>query len=118
MSDLDRAELTWDTIDIDAVRSVAWSAVDQVSADVWKQFSGGVGPTQLISQLLAKRGPKAGLRGAAVVCGDMVGERIFFEHLPDVAFDHVDGFDISRVSMDRYVPDVRQFTPPQGSCNR
>ncbi len=58
------------------------------------------------------------LVGAALVCGDMASERIWFEHGRFIQFGHVDGFDISSVSLERYSPDGFTFTPHQVDCNR
>ena len=55
MSDLSLAEATWDTIDIVAVRSVAWLSVELVSADIWNTFSDGKGPFAFVGEMLRSR---------------------------------------------------------------
>jgi SAM-dependent methyltransferase len=118
MSDLERAEATWDNMDIAAVRSVAWVSLETISADIWKSFSNGLGPWGYTSQLLSVRtGQGAALAGAALVCGDMQSERYFFENTPNVKFDRVDGFDLSQVSLDRYTPDGVDWHPHKVDCN-
>jgi SAM-dependent methyltransferase len=118
MSDLSRAEATWDTIDIAAVRSVAWLSLGPVSSDIWGTFSDGLGPNDLTSRLLSERnGVNAELAGAALVCGDMQSERTFFEATKDVRFTKVDGYDLSQVSLDRYTPNGVEWTPHKVDCN-
>jgi SAM-dependent methyltransferase len=118
MSDIERAQHTWDTIDIDAVRSVAWLSIEAVGTDLWKEFSDGRGPVALTMDLLAARRPAEGLVGAALVCGDMQSERMFFEHTPRVSFTRVDGYDLSQASLDRYTPDGIEWRPHQVDCNQ
>jgi SAM-dependent methyltransferase len=119
MSKLAAAEATWDTMDLDQVRSVAWSSLEQVSGDVWHRFSGAESPAERVNRALAEaRFPTPLLTGAALVCGDMESERMWFEHGTHVQFGHVDGFDISAVSMERYHPDGVTFSGHQVDCNR
>jgi SAM-dependent methyltransferase len=117
VSGIERAKQTWDTIDIDQVRSVAWLSVPEVSRDIWQRFSAGRGPVEVVADLLAERGRADGLAGAALVCGDMQSERMFFEHTPRVAFASVDGYDLSPVSLARYTPDGLEWRPHQVDCN-
>jgi SAM-dependent methyltransferase len=117
VSDIERAQQTWDSIDIDEVRSVAWLSVAAVSSDIWREFSQLRGPVAVVTDLLAERGRTDGLAGAALVCGDMQSERLFFEHTPRVSFRSVDGYDLSPVSLARYVPDGVEWRPHQVDCN-
>lgn len=117
MSDLERARETWDTIDIDEVRSVAWLSVGAVNTDLWAEFSQGRGPVAVVTDLLAMRRPHSDLAGAALVCGDMQSERLFFEHTPTVTFRSVAGYDLSPVSLARYQPDGIEWEPHQVDCN-
>ena len=119
MSDLERAEATWDSMDIAAVRSVAWLSLEPVSSDIWTSFSHGLGPFAYASRLLGERkaGAAADLKGAALVCGDMQSERFFFENTPHVTFSRVDGFDLSQVSLDRYIPENIDWHPHKVDCN-
>lgn len=117
MSDIERARQTWDTIDIEAVRSVAWLSIDAVGLDLWASISDGRGPVALVTDLLAARRPGDQLVGAALVCGDMQSERMFFEHTPSVTFARVDGYDLSQASLDRYTPDGVEWRPHQVDCN-
>ncbi|MFM7685858.1 MAG: class I SAM-dependent methyltransferase [Actinomycetota bacterium] len=118
MSGVERARRTWDTIDIDQVRSVAWLSVPAVSTDVWQEFSDARGPVAVVTDLLADRGFGGGLAGAALVCGDMQSERLFFEHTPRVTFRSVDGYDLSPVSLARYTPDGIEWRPHEVDCNQ
>lgn len=117
MSDIERAQQTWDSIDIDEVRSVAWLSVAAVNSDIWREFSQLRGPVAVVTDLLAERGRTDGLAGASLVCGDMQSERLFFEHTPRVTFRSVDGYDLSPVSLARYVPDGIEWRPHQVDCN-
>jgi SAM-dependent methyltransferase len=117
MSDIERAQQTWDTIDIDAVRSVAWLGIHAVGNDIWQSFSEGKGPVVRTMELLAERRSGDQLVGAALVCGDMQSERMFFEHTPSVTFARVDGYDLSQASLDRYTPDGIEWRPHQVDCN-
>jgi SAM-dependent methyltransferase len=106
-ADLERARTTWDTIDIDRVRSVAWSAIPYFQRVIWRRVLGEAESIHaLVLDLLAERLRAAGrtaARGVALVCGDMAGERRFFED-PRVRFERVDGYDISVASLGRYRP--------------
>jgi SAM-dependent methyltransferase len=118
VSDLSLAEATWDTIDIVAVRSVAWLSVELVSADIWNTFSDGKGPFALVGEILRDRcSDPVELAGAALVCGDMESERHFFEDTSNVRFASVDGYDLSQVSLDRYVPNGIAWNPKKADCN-
>ncbi|MEX2255314.1 MAG: class I SAM-dependent methyltransferase [Acidimicrobiia bacterium] len=118
MSELSRAANTWDTIDIDRVRQVAWLSLEQVATDLDDSFAPDSTSTAFVGDLLSERFPGESLIGAALVCGDMAGERMYFENLPTAEFTHVDGYDISRVSLERYTPDGLTFEPHVVDCNR
>jgi carbon monoxide dehydrogenase subunit G/SAM-dependent methyltransferase len=113
MSNLGRAAQTWDEIDIDKVRQVAWSSIQHVSQSCMRDFSGADPASVFVHQLLARRlgDDRAGLKGAALVCGDMVAERAFFEPDDIVRFSEVDGFDISAASLAKYKPEKIRFNP-------
>lgn len=103
--DLDRAESTWDTMDVDRVRGVAWLSLSQVSRSVLDGFAPGEGPVSLVRRLLAERRPASrSMVGGALVCGDMVSERAFFEFDDGNSFAVVHGYDLSEVSLARYTP--------------
>ncbi|MDO8364847.1 MAG: class I SAM-dependent methyltransferase [Actinomycetota bacterium] len=118
MSDIERAEHTWDTIDIGLVRSVAWLSLEVVNKEIWAGFSDGRGPVVRTMELLAARRPGNDLVGAALVCGDMQSERMFFEHTPSVGFRKVEGYDLSQASLDRYTPDGVEWVPHKVDCNQ
>jgi len=46
-----------------------------------------------------------------MVCGDMAGERGFFENAKGVTFKNVDGYDLSPQSVERYKPNNINFFP-------
>ena len=117
MSEIDRAEQVWDDMDVAAVRSVAWLGVQAVTTDIWGGFSDGSGPMVTVSRLLAERGKTDDLVGAALVCGDMQSERMYFEHTQHVTFREVHGYDLSQTSLDRYVPDGVAWVPHKVDCN-
>jgi len=118
MSEIERAEQTWDEMDTTTVRSVAWLGVMAVTADIWGSFSAGRGPVAKVAELLVERGKVDDLVGAALVCGDMQSERSHFEHSPGVHFREVHGYDISQASLDRYTPDGIAWVPHKADCNR
>jgi SAM-dependent methyltransferase len=104
---LSRAQETWDRIDIRKVRSVAWSAIPYFQEVLWRRFLRGAPSVHaLVLELLAARlaaRRRSTARGAALVCGDMAGERAFFE-TDRVPFERVDGYDLSPESLARYEP--------------
>jgi SAM-dependent methyltransferase len=118
-SNLSRAAQAWDEFDFDLGRRVAWSAIEFVSRAYGRDFSGSVPSTLYVHQLLAERlsNHTTDLKGAALVCGDMIGERPYFETDEVVTFSEVDGFDISSVSLARYQPDRLTFHPHLTDCN-
>lgn len=120
MSEIEQAEQVWDDMDVVAVRSVAWLGVQAVSSDIWKGFSDGSGPVATVARLLGERHPgESGSRlvGAALVCGDMQSERMYFERTPHVSFRAVHGYDLSQASLDRYTPDGIEWNPHKVDCN-
>jgi SAM-dependent methyltransferase len=117
MTELEHAEHTWDTMDVVALRSVAWLSIPQIGADIWASFGAGDGPILETERLLAAQPPATGLHGAALVCGDMQSERAYFERGGPVRFSAVDGYDLSQVSLDRYVPDGIEWRPHKVDCN-
>lgn len=120
MNDAAQAQQTWDEVDIDRVRSVAWLSLDYLNERLFWGFYEGKFNYQFVADMLAERVPEVDrktLTGAAVVCGDMAGERAMFEEPENVAFTAVDGFDISPVSMARFVPGRVPFNPVLVDCN-
>src|SRR5438132_7251781 len=98
------AELTWDTIDIQQVRYVAWSSIRYFQETMWRSFGCEEPLHRFVLAMLRRRLERAGrhsARGLAIACGDMAGEREFFES-PELRFDRVDGYDLSRASIDRF----------------
>ena len=108
----------WDSIDVDAVRSVAWLAVPEIGEDIRRSFGDGIGFVSSVSSVLEGRGRTSELVGAALVCGDMESERDFFERTPTVTFREVHGYDLSRVSLERFVPRGIGWHPHHVDCNQ
>jgi SAM-dependent methyltransferase len=106
--DIAQAARTWNERDIELTRGVAWNTIPYVGVAVTASLSESaeVNPTHLTFTELEKRYPAGtqDLRGIAIACGDMTSERDYFEHRTTVGFSHVDGFDVSDVSMAKYVP--------------
>jgi SAM-dependent methyltransferase len=115
---LDQARKAWDEFDIDAVRSVAWLAIESIGERVHR-FPPTGSVVGYVDQLLAQAFPERRneLRGAAVVCGDMEAERGMFEDVKTVAFSEVDGFDLSEKSLERVRPCRFTFHPRVADCN-
>jgi SAM-dependent methyltransferase len=113
------AQEKWDNEDLARVRQVAWSGLSTVNDAIWRAFSPHETPAQLVARKLKALGRDEELAGLAVVCGDMQGERVWFENLPGVSFRSVDGYDISAASMARYSPPPGlTWRPHQDNCNR
>lgn len=113
------AQRKWDVEDLDLCRRVAWLSLSTVGSSIWRRFCGNEQPVNFVARIVAERRGTEGLCGVAVVCGDMQGERTWFEDLPGVSFNSVDGYDISAASMARYTPKNRlEFRPHQVDCNR
>ena len=113
------AQEKWDHEDLDRVRQVAWSGLSTVNDSIWRSFSPSETPAELLARNLKALKHDNELAGVAVVCGDMQGERVWFEQLPGVSFKSVDGYDISAASMARYSPPSGlAWQPHQDNCNR
>lgn len=85
------------------------------------QFSDDLSTTDFVHQLLKDRVKPAlhdKLAGVAVACGDMASERLYFEGGRAVRFAAIDGYDVSKASLDRYTPNGLVFTPHVADCNR
>ncbi|MCB0131827.1 MAG: class I SAM-dependent methyltransferase, partial [Caldilineaceae bacterium] len=99
----------WDASDIDEVREGSWLTLGQGILGLWALQAMADGITDimdLIRGLLATEGPR---RGLAMGCGDMVAEIGMFTH-PALPFSHVEGHDISFVSLQR----AQQLCQAQG----
>ena len=94
---------TWNTMDIQKVRDVSWTAIPTVNEYEYLRF-GRRATRQLYRRLLKSRYPQSlwqNFQGAALVCGDMTGESHFFKNRKGLGFSHVDGYDLSGVSLAR-----------------
>jgi SAM-dependent methyltransferase len=112
---LDAAEHAWDTIDVARVRDVSWFGVPGVCRHI-AEVTGNQPIDAIVAPYLRGR---TGLAGAAIACGDMVGERMIFDRFP---FGRIDGYDISGESLRRaansYAGSAVDFQPHHGDCNR
>ncbi len=112
---LEAAELAWDTIDVAKVRDVSWFSVPGVGQHV-AQVTDNQPLDAFVAPFLQGRDD---LAGAAIACGDMVGERTIFDQFP---FGRIDGYDISGESLrraaDSYARSPIDFRPHHGDCNR
>ena len=115
---MDFAQQAWDDFDIRRVRDVSWLGIAQIRTST-RPFDDSPELRQIVQERLAARfAPLArSPNGAAVVCGDMSGERHKFEHYSRIAFAHVDGFDLSPKSLERFVSSAFRFTPHAADCN-
>lgn len=119
MSNIQAAAQSWDTMNVDMVRAVAWSSLSFIPTSIHRRFSGSenaaefvqrhavAGLQAAVDQLppkLRSRARKSPLKGLAMVCGDMEAERAFFETRTHLKCKEVDGYDISRESLRRYKP--------------
>jgi SAM-dependent methyltransferase len=121
-----QAQKTWDNADIRRIRDVAWLSIPYFGQSAMQSFVGSTKePTIFVHSLLRERISKLEgedtstmrLRGAAIVCGDMGGEREYFKK----GFEIVDGFDLSKKSLERGVENCKnhgfQFNPIVSDCN-
>jgi SAM-dependent methyltransferase len=128
-NDIAEAARAWNERDIELTRGVAWNTIPYVGLAVTTALTGSpeINPTHLTFTELAKRYPAGTqeLCGIAIACGDMTSERDYFEHRTTVGFAHADGFDVSDVSLAKYVPrgitfsahtiDVNEMVLPEAS---
>ncbi len=118
-SELAQAQATWDAIDIDRVRDVAWTAIPYFMERNLARL-GGPDPHTRVRTLLAERVPAErhhALVGGVLLCGDMRGEAPLFRSADDLSFDHVDGFDLSPTSLERVDASGIPFEGHVADCN-
>ena len=120
VSSIDKARESWDTIDVKAVRSVAWLSLFYIV----RKDRFGLSPVhhaaQFVHNLLGQRIEsyrRERLRRAGLVCGDMESECLFFEIDEPVRFQEVEGYDLSSVSLERYTPRGIVFHGRAVDCN-
>jgi SAM-dependent methyltransferase len=104
----------WNKCDIEKIRDVGWLRMPYFSNDAIKKKKLGkdfkddfITSLHHILLLRAKKIDK--LRGLALVCGDMAGERHFFQSNL-LQFYKVDGIDISEVSLEKAVKNCEPFS--------
>jgi SAM-dependent methyltransferase len=114
---LKKAKYTWDHMDVAVTRSVAWLSILSIDDSIKKRFSNLGGPLHTCHEIMKSRGLDKELFGAALVCGDMESERMFFDQNPIVSFKEVHGFDLSDKSLARVRPTSYTFIPNVIDCN-
>ncbi len=109
---------TWENIDIKKVRDVSWLAIKYFMSETSKRFS-HESLTETIWHVLLVNFPRAknALVGAALVCGDMQGESVYFENSTKIKFKRVDGFDISRAGINSFKSKQFKFNKSILDCN-
>jgi SAM-dependent methyltransferase len=119
------AEQTWDHFDLDMARRVAWLSfkpiADTGQLDIPKDWNLTIYIHSLLRERMTAAAPQSdqrSLRGCALVCGDMVAERYFFQMKDFVAFARVDGFDLSSESLKKVSLEGVPFVPRHGDCNK
>jgi SAM-dependent methyltransferase len=112
-----KAQAHWDNVDIDVVRDVSWLGISELSQHYGREFEPTLDPRRVVDEflvpLMADR--PNGLRGMALVCGDMAAEHSFFQPRGPLFFGHVLGIDLSPESLAR----AEQYTAPfpfEGRC--
>lgn len=127
-SDMARsAEEFWDGADLDLVRRVSWLSTPYFTEHALRKFLGadyldGLVPSlhRLLRENLGEGGLHGGLRGLALACGDMFGERDFFSS-EVLSFDVVEGVDLSEEQLLKARENCRghgfEFVPIKGDLN-
>ncbi len=123
----DSAEAFWDRADLDLVRRVSWMSTPYFNEHAVRRFLGADfrgGLAESLHGLLLKRmggePPREGLRGLALACGDMLGERDLFSS-PLLSFQIVEGVDVSEEQLRRAGENCGgrgfEFVPIKGDLN-
>lgn len=102
-------EQHWDTVDIAEVRDVSWLSIQEVSEFYGRAFESHLDPRLITDPLLEPLTAERGLRGLALVCGDMAAEYSFFVPRGPIRFESVIGVDLSQASLDRAHEYARGF---------
>ena len=110
MNNLEIAKQTWDDIDIDKVRDVSWFGIKYFEEKMVRNFTNN-GSLLLDNLLISRNTDHTKLKGSALVCGDMTGEQDYFKNRSGISFEHVDGFDLSAESLNRFTSNHFKFTP-------
>lgn len=119
MNNIEKAANTWNNMDINLTRTVAWSSIKYIQIKIRNRFSGEKNYAEYVRNvLLDKRNLNNAeeLNGVAIACGDMVSEKSFFEKDKKISFSKVDGFDISESSLSREQCEFN-FIPHLVDCN-
>lgn len=109
---LQKTQETWDAIDINKVRDVSWLAIRYFSLRIDERLTKN--HRQPLDYLFRRRYPIEDLKhlkGLVLVCGDMASERGYFESLPQIVFEMVDGYDLSPESIQRFHTEKFKFNP-------
>jgi SAM-dependent methyltransferase len=85
----------WGSVETDRARQVSWDSIECLGRMAVRQMTGGRWE-QLMDAVIHTMTPpdRLHLRGLALGCGDMAGEKWYFTH-PALPFEGVDAYDIS-----------------------
>lgn len=122
-----KVEQFWSLSDMDKVRRVSWLSTSYFSEHAVRKFMGSDFHEDLVQSLhmlllgrLRQKEETSALRGLALVCGDMEGEKLLFQSKIST-FCEVDGIDISEVSLQRAIENCKRFgfkfNPLNLDCN-
>lgn len=107
MDNIDKARQFWQQQDLLKVRNVAWTAISYFDEKYVRRMTGSESLPRYLWSLLENRTHAAkrdDLAGCALVCGDMKGESVFFEHASGVRFTEVHGYDLAAAVISSYQP--------------
>lgn len=91
----------WEVVDLESARQVSWDSIECLGRMAVHEMTGGRWE-QTMDVIIASIAPPDPdhLRGLTLGCGDMACEHWFFVH-PQLPFELVDAYDISRGMIDR-----------------
>ncbi len=110
---IEKAQQTWDNIDINKIRDVSWSSITYFNHQKNKRLTANYTVTfaSLLQQRYSPQELKT-MQGLALVCGDMAAERAYFEQMStDISFATVHGYDLSPESVKRFSAEKFEFIP-------
>ena len=117
--EIERAKQVWDQFEVGKARDVSWTAIHYFEEQNVRRLTKAGDLLSFVWDLLTSRVPESreSLIGCALVCGDMKGERLYFENATGVRFCEVHGYDLSSVSLAHYKPKGIEFHAHEMDCN-